>query len=67
MHHKKKQYVYGPNGYILNHKNTIETPKRKNYSGHDNISLSLLKDLKHELAHSLTLLINKSFHNVTVP
>ena len=45
----------------------IDTLKRKNSTGHDNISSSLIKDIKHVIAQPLTILINKSLQNGAVP
>jgi len=45
----------------------INLLKRKNSSGHDNISSSFLKDIKAEIALPLTILFNKSLSEGTVP
>ena len=40
--------------------------KRKNSSGYDGITLSLIKDIKHEICLPLTILINKPIGAGTV-
>jgi retron-type reverse transcriptase len=45
----------------------INSLKRKNSSGHDGISSSLIKDIKHEISLPLTILINKSLSTGIVP
>ena len=45
----------------------IDSLKQKNSSGHDNITSSLIKDIKHEIAIPLTILFNKSIHSGRVP
>jgi len=45
----------------------IDLLKRKNSSGHDKLSSSLIKDIKNEIAHPLTILFNKSFSSGSVP
>ncbi len=45
----------------------IDSLKCKFSSGHDGITPSLFKDLKHEIALPLTMLINKSLNSGTVP
>ena len=58
MHHKKKMLMAPTHAHEI----------IKNSSGHDNISSSFFKDLKHELSQPLTILIiNKSLQNGTVP
>jgi len=46
---------------------TIDLLKRKNSSGYDNISSSLLKDMKFEIAQPLTIIFNKSLQEGYVP
>ncbi len=45
----------------------INSLKRKHSSGHDNITPSLFKDIKHQVAIPLSLLINKSLNSGIVP
>ena len=45
----------------------IDSLKQQNSSGHDNITSSLIKDIKHEIAMPLTILFNKSIHSGRVP
>jgi hypothetical protein len=45
----------------------INSLKRKNSSGHDGITSSLIKDIKHEISLPLTILINKSLSTGIVP
>jgi len=45
----------------------IDTLKRKNSCGHDNISSALIKDIKYDIAFPLAILFNKSLNNGKVP
>ena len=45
----------------------IQNLKPKRSSGYDNINSVLIKEIKHELAHPLTIIINKSFEFGIVP
>jgi len=46
---------------------TIDIVKRKNSAGHDNVSSSLLKDIKVEISQPLEILFNKSLQTGHVP
>jgi hypothetical protein len=45
----------------------IDSLKRKKSFGHDNISATLIKDIKNEIALPLTILFNKSLNTGSVP
>jgi hypothetical protein len=45
----------------------IESLKSKNSSGHDGITPTLIKDIKYEISHPVTILINKSLSTGIVP
>jgi hypothetical protein len=45
----------------------IDSLKHKHSSRHDGLSSSLIKDIKHEIALPLTILINKSLSTGIVP
>ncbi len=46
---------------------TINQLKRKQSTGHDNISTALVKDMKHAISTPLTILLNKSIETGIVP
>ncbi|KAK2146651.1 hypothetical protein LSH36_591g01042 [Paralvinella palmiformis] len=55
---KLSMFLAPPDPYEISR--LTDSLKRKNSSGHDGITSSLIKDIKHKICLPVTLLINKS-------